>query len=76
MSLTSLIIAQYEVGNSAQCVLDEHSKLIDAIEAKDSDKACQLMQEHLDHIESKLNMGGETASSDLHVVFSSVLNKK
>ena len=76
VSLTSLIIAQYEVGNSTPCVLDEHSRLLDAIEAKDVAKACQLMQEHLKHIESKLNLDGETVSSDLHVVFSSVLNKK
>jgi len=76
VSLTSLIIAQYEVGNSAHCVLDEHSKLIDAIEAKDADTACQLMKEHLDHIESKLNMGGSEVSNDLHVVFSNVLNRK
>lgn len=76
VSLTSLIIAQYEVGNSAQCVLDEHSRLLDAIEKKDAVTACALMKDHLEHIESKLNMGGETASSDLHVVFSSVLNKK
>ena len=76
VSLTSLIIAQYEVGNSTPCVLDEHSRLLDAIEEKDVDKACQLMKEHLRHIESKLNLDGETVSSDLHVVFSSVLNKK
>jgi len=76
VSLTSLIIAQYEVGNSTPCVLDEHSRLLDAIEAKDVVTACQLMQEHLKHIESKLNLDGETVSSDLHVVFSSVLNKK
>ena len=76
VSLTSLIIAQYEVGNSAPCVLDEHSSLLDAIAAKDSITACQLMQIHLQHIESKLNLDGETVSSDLHVVFSSVLNNK
>ena len=76
VSLTSLIIAQYEVGNSTPCVLDEHSRLLDAIEAKDVVTACQLMQEHLEHIESKLNLDGETVSSDLHVVFSNVLNKK
>jgi len=76
VSLTSLIIAQYEVGNSTPCVLDEHSRLLDAIEAKDVATACQLMQAHLKHIESKLNLDGETVSSDLHVVFSSVLNKK
>ena len=76
VSLTSLIIAQYEVGNSTPCVLDEHSRLLDAIEAKDVVTACQLMQEHLEHIESKLNLDGETVSSALHVVFSNVLNKK
>jgi len=76
VSLSSLIIAQYEVATSTHCVLDEHSELLDAIEEKDAEKACLLMREHLKHIESKLNLDGETVSSDLHVVFSNVLNKK
>lgn len=76
VSQTSLLIAQYETGNNSNCSLDEHTILLDAIEAGDSDKAIELMQEHLDHIRSKLNLDGNTASNDLHVVFSDLLKGK
>ncbi|EAS41819.1 GntR family transcriptional regulator [Photobacterium profundum] len=73
VSQTSLLIAQYEVGNNANCSLDEHTILLDAIEAGDKEKALSLMTEHLNHIRSKLSLDGETASNDLHVVFSNVI---
>lgn len=75
VSQTSLLIAQYEVGNHINCSLDEHTALLDAIEAADKGKALTLMQEHLNHIRSKLNLDGESVSKDLHVVFSSFTNK-
>lgn len=76
VSQTSLLIAQYETGNNANCSLDEHTILLDAIEAGDKEKALELMVEHLHHIRSKLNLDGETASNDLHVVFSNVIKNK
>ncbi|MEJ2765212.1 GntR family transcriptional regulator [Photobacterium sp. MCCC 1A19761] len=76
VSQTSLLIAQYETGSHSNCSQDEHSHLLDAIEAGDTVKALALMQEHLDHIRSKLNLDGRTASSDLHVVFSNVLKNR
>ncbi len=76
VSQTSLIIAQYEVRNRANCSFDEHTALLDAIEEGDKDKAINLMVVHLDHIKSKLNLDGESASQDLHVVFSDVIKKK
>ena len=59
--------------NNANCSLDEHTILLDAIEAGDKEKALSLMAEHLNHIRSKLSLDGETASNDLHVVFSNVI---
>jgi len=70
VSQTSLIIAQYESGNRSHCSYDEHNELIDAIAARDSDKAVRLMMHHMDHIDSKLNLEEDSASGDLHAVFS------
>lgn len=72
VSQTSLLIAQYETGGHSNCSLDEHTILLDAIETGDEEKALQLMQEHLDHIRSKLNLDGPTASNNLHEIFSNV----
>ena len=76
VSQTSLIIAQYESGNRSHCSYDEHTQLIDAIEARDATLAVNLMMHHMDHIDSKLNLDEESASDDLHAVFSHLLQTK
>jgi DNA-binding GntR family transcriptional regulator len=76
VSQTSLIIAQYESGNRSHCSYDEHTQLIDAIEARDAKLAVDLMMHHMDHIDSKLNLDEESASDDLHAVFSHLLQSK
>lgn len=76
VSQTSLIIAQYESGNRSHCSYDEHMQLIDAIEARDATLAVNLMMHHMDHIDSKLNLDEESASDDLHAVFSHLLQSK
>ncbi len=76
VSQTSLIIAQYETGNRTHCSYDEHSQLIDAIEARNSALAVELMMHHMDHIDSKLNLDEDSTSDDLHAVFSHVMSRK
>ncbi len=76
VSQTSLIIAQYETGNRTHCSYDEHSQLIDAIEARNAALAVELMMHHMDHIDSKLNLDEDSASDDLHAVFSHVMGRK
>lgn len=76
VSQTSLIIAQYEVGHQAQCSCNEHEALLLAIESEDPARAMAMMKKHLDHIEDKLNLDNESASTDLHVVFSGVVKKQ
>jgi DNA-binding GntR family transcriptional regulator len=73
VSQTSLIIAQYESGNRSHCSWDEHTRLIDAIEAGDATLAVELMMHHMDHIDSKLNLDDDNASDDLHAVFSHLM---
>ncbi|MBO1518269.1 GntR family transcriptional regulator [Oceanisphaera pacifica] len=76
VSQTSLIIAQYEVGHQADCSFNEHEALLSAIESGDPVRAVAMMAQHLDHIEGKLNLDNETASTDLHAVFSGVRKRK
>ena len=75
ISQTSLIIAQYESGSRSHCSYDEHNELIDAIAARDTELAVRLMLHHMDHIDSKLNLEEDSASGDLHAVFSHILGK-
>ncbi len=69
-SLTCLVIILYDAPEVPSCPYDEHSGLIDAIEARDPDRAAALMIEHLDHVEHSLELTppGE-AEIDLAAVF-------
>lgn len=76
VSQSSLLIAQYETGNHSNCSQDEHTALLDAIEAGDQSLAVSMMQEHINHIRSKLNLDSNAASSNLHDVFSDLLSNR
>ena len=55
--LTCLAILAFEAPTGAACPDDEHHRLVDAIEACDAAGACQIMIEHLHHIETALDLG-------------------
>lgn len=55
-SLTCLVIILYDAPDVPSCPFDEHSGLIDAIEARDPERAAALMIEHLDHVEHSLEL--------------------
>ncbi|WP_323114294.1 GntR family transcriptional regulator [Pseudomonas guariconensis] len=55
--MTSLIIARYESPCCEHCAWQEHATIIDAVENGDVDAALALMNEHLDHLEAKLDLG-------------------
>lgn len=69
---TSLIIAQYEKRSTHHCSYDEHMGLVDVIREKSVQQAIDLMMQHLDHIEQKLNLDELPLSDNLHAVFSSI----
>lgn len=73
VSQSSLIIALYESDTQTHCSYDEHLALIDAVAAKDKERALLLMEHHLDHVEQKLTLHDENTKSDLKAVFSNVL---
>jgi len=56
--LTCLAILTFEAPTKAACPEDEHSQLIDAIEAGQTERAVSLMTEHLHHIERSLDLHG------------------
>lgn len=55
--LTCLAILTFEAPTAAACPNDEHTRLIDAIEAGRVAQAGALMSEHLHHIENALDLG-------------------
>ncbi len=55
-SLTVLAIFLYDAPHSTACREDEHELLVAAIEARRAERAVALMAEHLDHIESSLDL--------------------
>ena len=70
-TLTCLVIILYDAPNVPSCPYHEHSGLVDAIEARDSDRAVALMQEHLHHVEDSLDFNRRDDSEiDFESVFS------
>lgn len=59
--LTCLAILTFEAPTGTACPNDEHTVLLDAIEAGDSAQAMAIMDEHLHHIEKSLNLDAEAA---------------
>ncbi|MVW75600.1 GntR family transcriptional regulator [Pseudomonas xionganensis] len=74
ISQTSLIIALYESSSRSHCSDAEHDEVVDAIEARDAKVAVELMMRHMDSVDAKLNLDGDSASDDLHAVFSHLLS--
>lgn len=54
-TLTSLVIILYDAPNVPACPYHEHSDLVDAIEAHDTERAAEQMIEHLRHVEASLD---------------------
>lgn len=55
-SLTCLIITLYDKVNAPACPHTEHIHLIDALEARDRERAAACMAEHLVHVAETLNL--------------------
>ncbi|MDM9628709.1 GntR family transcriptional regulator [Rhizobium sp. S152] len=53
---SSLVIALYGQSTVSSCGHSEHGDIVDAIERRDLERACQLMLHHIAHIEADLDL--------------------
>ena len=53
---SSLVIALYGRSGVSSCGHAEHSHILEALEARDAEKASHLMLHHIDHIEADLDL--------------------
>lgn len=66
---TSLIIGIFGAHDMTDCRDHDHSKIVDAIRARDSDLAARLMAAHLGQIKNDLDLSGSaTTSLDLVMI--------
>ncbi len=56
ISRSSLITAVYRNTDRINCGPDEHADIVEAIAAKDAEKATHLMAHHLEHVEAELDL--------------------
>jgi DNA-binding GntR family transcriptional regulator len=56
ISRSSLVIALYGRGAASACGHDDHVQFLQALEARDGERAAALMSEHLDHILGDLDL--------------------
>jgi DNA-binding GntR family transcriptional regulator len=69
-SLTCLIIALYDSPTVPACLHNEHDDIVDAVAAKDAERAATLMVSHLGHVERALDMHVPASEEiDLEAVF-------
>jgi DNA-binding GntR family transcriptional regulator len=67
--LTCLTIFLYDAPTATSCRHDEHGLIIEAVAKRDRARAEKLMLEHLDHIESSLNLDSQAGEVDLEAIF-------
>jgi DNA-binding GntR family transcriptional regulator len=68
-TLTCLVIFLYNVPTATSCRHDEHSRIIDAIAARNTKLAEELILLHLEHIEQSLQLEPDDEDVDLEDVF-------
>ena len=68
-SLTCLIIALYDRPSVPACLGEEHAEIVDVVASGDCARASELMVQHLDHVESNLELDQEESLAvDLEAV--------
>ncbi len=56
ISRSALVIALYGRTGASQCGTHDHADLVDALRARDGERAARLMAEHLSHVEGDLDL--------------------
>ncbi len=65
---SSLVIALYGQSTVSSCGHHDHEDIVDALASRDVETACRLMIQHIDHIESDLDLR-DRKSTDLKDAF-------
>lgn len=73
VSRSSLILARFGRPHSAECGIDEHHRLIDALAAQDRDTAARLMDAHLHAVEDRANTNDPGRDADVGAILSRYL---
>ena len=61
VSRTALVIALYGTTKASSCGTSEHAELLAAVERHDGERAADLMQHHLRHVEADLDLAPKAA---------------
>ena len=72
ISRCALITLMYQSASAAAHSHEEHEAIVQALAAKDAERAVQLMLEHLEHVEQGLQFEREIPSNDLSMALSTL----
>ncbi|HRP98586.1 MAG TPA: GntR family transcriptional regulator [Rhodocyclaceae bacterium] len=61
---TPLVVLAHRREPASSCALNEHALILDAIEARDAERAKALMTEHIGHLEGRLALGRAPAHGE------------
>jgi DNA-binding GntR family transcriptional regulator len=67
-SRCSLILALYGRPHSAECGVEEHAQIIQALRAGDAGRAVAVMEAHLDAVQGRARIDGNRADPDIATV--------
>ncbi len=67
ISRCALITLMYQSSNAAAHSNDEHVAIVDALEARDAEKAVRLMRQHLMHVEESLTFDRKIPTNNIAV---------
>lgn len=65
VSRSSLILAQFGRPHSAECGIDEHLALIEALKEQDAERAVAIMVAHLDSVEERAHADKDARAPDV-----------
>ncbi|MEY4979775.1 MAG: putative HTH-type transcriptional regulator YdfH [Pseudomonadota bacterium] len=70
ISRCSLITLMYQSTHAAEHSHEEHANIVQALAARDEERAVQLMNDHLQHVEASLTFDRKIPTSDISIALS------
>lgn len=72
VSRCALITLMYQSASAAAHSHEEHAAIVEALAARDADRAVALMQQHLEHVEAHLTFDRKRPTNDLSMALGPV----